>query len=165
MCQWVNENAFPLLWMSSAPWSSSCAFDTRRHASPLLWFSVAKTGTNVLAPGPVIGGQVCGRPPISTEKVDEKKAPFVETTTGIWPHAEWSWRAKSTMKRQVGRSEVLLVWLVGERTRREPVSWVQQGKCWKARPRESGIQKGIRIAGDWETDLICFCCLIMKKMR
>ena len=57
-----GENVSLLPWMSSAPWSSSYAYDTRRHVSPQLTFSVAIEGKMFwhLLPGPVIGGQVCG---------------------------------------------------------------------------------------------------------
>ena len=56
----VGESVLLLLWMPSAPWSSSCASDTRWLASPQLGFSVAKQARMFwhLLPGPVIGGQV-----------------------------------------------------------------------------------------------------------
>ena len=43
--QWGNgENVSLLLWMSSAPWLSSCACDTRQHVSPQLRASVVIAG-------------------------------------------------------------------------------------------------------------------------
>ena len=50
-----DENVSLLLCMSTAPWSSSCACDTRRHVSPQLRFSVAEVRGEVLTSAPGTG--------------------------------------------------------------------------------------------------------------
>ena len=53
-----------------------CAHDTRRHVSPQPCFSGSNSREMFwhLLPGPVIGGQVCRVPPISTAEREENKA-------------------------------------------------------------------------------------------
>ena len=69
--------------MSSAPWSSSYAYDTRRHVSQQLRFSVARAGRDVLAFAP----ETCAlrtsvqSSSISTEEWEEKK-PFMTRKKG-----------------------------------------------------------------------------------
>ena len=50
-----DEHVSLLLCVSSAPWSSSCAYDTRWYVSPQLRFSGAEGGEDVLTSAPGTG--------------------------------------------------------------------------------------------------------------
>ena len=71
----------PPVWDCVCPWSSSLV-DPRWH----------------LLPGPVIGGQAYGLPPMSTAELEEKRILFDDKTGRVWPIAELSERAKYVHK-------------------------------------------------------------------
>ena len=106
MCQWNlvrlsvdDEKCVPSVVVSSAPWPSSCAYDTRRHESPQFGFSVAKQELMLwhLLLGPVVGGQVYRVLPISKEESKEKrKFSVTRKQEQFWSNAEESARAKFT---------------------------------------------------------------------